>query len=224
MTEAKTSYDKETNKPIMERGHEWFKNEFEQRIANVPRYPLDDDTASIRFKTDSVNLCPDLFTAAILQIFPNDRYELLIGERDEPGYHWGDHKKILEMYNLYDNILTTYNAFYFEAGGKRYLMVSNLECITLYGNKSYMEKLAVAMHDYEIKSVFSVVDGLYESYLDPSKETTIDVGDYLAAMDAILRDNYISRIAMQFAWTNFEMLRFRMTNELPQCKRPSYKG
>ena len=208
--------------PTAERPHEWFTALFEERVAKIPPYPEYDHSAVAHFRTDKVDLVPERLAAVVLKLFPHMRFELLIGERDKPGYHWGDHEKILDLHHLCDDFISTFNSFYFEAKGNRYLMVNGLDYATHYGCETDMVELTRSMEDYSINTIFSLGLNFVDFEIDPDRDM-IHVGDYLSAMDEVLRANYIAGLAEEFGWTNFEMLRFKAVGELPEWKPPAWR-
>jgi len=213
--------------PVEQRGHAWFRKVFNKQVAEIALYPKGRDGVDIRLQTDRVNLRIKLLTPIILRRFPDGQYELLIGETHKSGYSLGDHMDILLRYWLTPDSSITYIGLYFEAGRSRYLMVNNLDCAIRSGKYSHEEQLIIAMKSYGIKKVFSVKQYFPDlengnPNIEVDEKKAIDVDNWIKAIDDVLRANYIVGLAILFNWTNQEMLRFKLTGELPEWKLPAY--
>lgn len=224
---ATERYQDEAIIPFDNRSHSWFKNTFEKNLSTILPFPSQEISYEAqRFQTTNVDLLPEKLTAVVLRSFPTDRYELLVGDEMWSGYRFLDHNRILESYGTNDDMETTFSAIYFEAQTKRYLIVTNLECVTGFDhNKTKTQKFAQAMGEYQISTIFTSSSGAldWEPHLSPKAEDIIEVGNFVQAYDNLVRDSYISGLAQQFGWTNNEMIRYRLSNELPEWKPPAYR-
>ncbi|MEI6886837.1 MAG: hypothetical protein WCK31_01210 [bacterium] len=209
--------------PFEKRSHEWFLQRFENSLSKMSTYSvLEGNQMYRRFQLGNVKIIPEKLTAVAIKIMQDCRFELLIGNVTDSGYGQGDHEIITCEYDTNDNRENTFSSIFFSMGKLRFLMTNDLDLITSdsYINQNRREMFVKSMKDYNIHTVFLSVASNSDMYVHPSSESieNIVVGDFSTNYDKLIFSDYSSHLAIKYSWSNFELIHFRMTSEVPNRK------
>lgn len=187
-------------------------DQFEAKLKALEPYPYPEKIAR-KFETDVVGIYPEKLTSAILW-HTNGGFEILLSSNIQSGYNEMDHQRILDEYNLSDNLRDFRMSIFIESGESRYLISDHLEFL----NSNERKEIIRTLQRYGVSIVFSssLKPRLRDfRTLKPNETTSICTGDYTEAIDNLIFNDWTKQIAKTYGLTVNEWIRFRLNNELP---------
>lgn len=193
---------------------------FESRLARVEPYH---DSGATRLSPSLTVIHPDRLLPAILWV-PEDRKraEILVGDGRELSAMF-IHQEICRQNGVYLSFSETLPAWLLTIGDKRFI---SSEFLRHLGHKR--NKLRSVLQRYRIEGIFapskdfdsksSWDKGVSDSG-DKWSITWLSPSSYAKTMDDLLRDDWTSHVAITYGLTNTELLRMRLTGELPEDKK-----
>jgi hypothetical protein len=204
--------------PVEERLNSRFcVEQFEENIGKLPRRDDDD----YEFQLDDISLKPVKVTSVNLVRIEDNRFELLLAKQPRSGYAMKDHLTICNNNGIHYEMEKVLSGLFFETEDeKRYLIVVNIEIlIDFYWFEDADKALAIldTLDRYHIETIFT--NGKDPAEIDQwyIDKAYIMKGNY-EAVDKLIFDDWTSNMAIELGWTNNELLRFRLTREVPKRK------
>lgn len=195
--------------------------EFEERFARLG--PFCDAVKSTKIlPAGGVELFADKFAAVVLWIPNSHQAELLLGT-DSGSYVQDDHVEIRWEHGVHSG---AHNGFLMAVGERRFLSLSEMASL----KESELGLLKDTMQRYKIEAIFAerpstktqsveLIDAVFEG--DKCKVFWIGEQDHRQFVDGVVLDNWAPQYAELYGLTNYELMRLRLTGEVPWGIKPN---
>lgn len=146
------------------------------------------------------------------------RMDLLLGSRKKSGYRLNDHERILIERGLSYQLSKSFQAFVVEEKSKRCLLLVGLGALVDIGETEVVKSM---LKRYGIEVAYSITTEGYGYIFEEGIFLTSIPTKSLDQFDALILDEWTKQVAEIYGMTITEWLRFRLTGEMPENKKPA---